>query len=145
MAYATQVDLANLGLSPAALAPIAAAQQLAALQAASDYADGYLAARFTLPLIGQVSQDLVRAVVAIAAEDLLVTRGYNPEAGADAVIAMRAEHARQWFREVAKGGPRPNVTDSSPGAAQGIPAPDAQPEVVSPGAITSTGTRTRGW
>ncbi len=144
MPYAAPTDLANLGLSAAALAPITEAQQLAALQAASDYADGALRDRFELPLVAW-SQDLTRAVVHLAAYDLLVTRGYNPEAGGDPAIEARAEAARQWLRDVARGIFTPGVTDSSPAAAQGVPAPDAMPEVVSAAPVNSTGGQTRGW
>lgn len=119
--YATPDDLVALGVSSAAVAGFTAAQQQAALDAASDVADGYLRSRFQLPLVAPYTSDLKRAVCAIAAFDLLTVGGFNPEPGGDEVIAKRADDARAWLRDVADGRVTPALTDSSSAS----PAPRA--------------------
>ena len=119
MAYATQADLENY-ISAAALTSVSAGVIDAALQAASDEADGYLRAQFTLPLIGTIPQDLVRAVCQIAAADVMAERGYSPDSGADQIFELRAKSARQWFLLVAEQKVTPSVTDSSNASAPGV-------------------------
>ena len=119
MAYATQADLQNY-IAPAALAQVSAGVIDAALQAASDEADGYLRAQFTLPLVGNIPQDLVRAVCQIAASDVMAERGYNPDSGADSIFELRAKAARSWLLLVAEQKITPSVTDSSSAAAPGV-------------------------
>ena len=118
MAYATQTDLENY-LAPAALQGVTSGVIDAALQAASDEADGYLRAQFTLPLVGNIPQDLVRAVCQIAAADVMAERGYSPDSGADSIFEIRANNARKWLLLVAEQKVTPSVTDSSSAAAPG--------------------------
>ena len=112
MPYATRVDLERLALPAAALAGIPAADQDAALEAASDLADSYLRARYTLPLVAW-EDDLRRAVAAIAAYDLMVRRGFSPT-GADEQLRLRYEDALRWLERVAAGQLHPQIVDSSP-------------------------------
>ena len=118
MAYATRDDLARLGLPPAVLSAIPTADQDAALEAASDLADSYLSARYTLPLVSW-EDDLRRAVAHIAAYDLMVRRGFNPT-GADEQIRLRYEDAIRWLEGVARGLLHPQIVDSSP---EDLPGP----------------------
>lgn len=145
-AYATTTDLATFGLSADALAGIDTNAQTAALTAASRLADGYLRARFTLP-IATPSVDLVEAVCKIAAYTLLSARGFNPEAGADQNIRDRYRDALAWLKDVAAGTATPALTDSSPAGQLGGPfvlqsqlQSDGLPLVVSGGRSTA-----RGW
>lgn len=124
--YATPANLVAFGLSAQALAGFTADQQQAALDAASDVADGYLRSRFRLPLATPVTADLKRAVCAVAAFDLLTSRGFNPEAGADTVVRLRYEDALKWLRDVADERVTPALSDSS----GSTPAPRA-PLIVS--------------
>ena len=132
--YATLQDLADLGLPPTFLATIPTSAQTAVLSARSRWADSFIRAQFTLPLI-QWGMDLTMAVVAAASYDLAVRRGYSPEAGADPNIRLRYEDAQKWMYKVAAGGLTPSVTDSTPGAQEGITAD---------GPTVATGTP-RGW
>jgi phage gp36-like protein len=116
--YATRDQLPDFGVNAAALLPIPAAVQDAALAAASEVADSYLRSQFVLPLITW-GTDLTRAVCMIAAYDLLVGRGYNPEAGADTNIRLRYEDAIAWLKDVARGLAALDATDSSPGGEPG--------------------------
>jgi phage gp36-like protein len=116
--YAQPSDLANYGLSAAALASFTTDEQNAALEAASDEADGYLCNQFTLPLLAWKT-DLTIKVCKIAAETLICSRGFNPE-GSDETYIMQAEAARRWLRDVSSKKTTPQVTDSSPSSAPGV-------------------------
>lgn len=119
--YATLDDLTALGLPAAALSGVDASTRTAALVAASATADSYLGKRFALPL-SSWGADLTRAVVAIAAWDLLTRRGFNPASGADAAIGTRNIDAINWLRDVARGLVEPvNLLDSTPPTPEGMP------------------------
>lgn len=112
--YANTTNLARLGIRAEALTGIATAVQEEALDAASAVADGYLRARgYVMPLTAW-STDLTRAVAILAAFDLLVTRGYDPQAGGDDVLLRRVEMATTWLRDVAAGRVTPDLSDSTP-------------------------------
>lgn len=116
--YASTTNLTRLGLRSEALTGIATATQEAALDAASALADGYMRSRgYVLPLSAW-SDDLTRAVAILAAFDLLVTRGFDPSAGADDVMLRRVEMATSWLRDVAAGRVTPDVTDSTSGVVE---------------------------
>jgi phage gp36-like protein len=146
--YATLTDLTTLGVPSAALSGVSTVEQQRALDAASTLADGYLRAKFTLP-ISIPSIDLVEAVCKVAAYSLLSVRGYNPETGSDPNVRDRYKDAIAWLKGVAEGSITPALTDSSPGGVLGGPfvlqaqlsgsASDGLPVVV-PGAP-----RARGW
>jgi len=102
MAYATTTDLARFGLPSGALAGVSTATQEAALDAASAFADSYLRSRYTVPLTSY-GVDLTKQVCALAAEDLLTTRGFDPSRANGDAITLRADNARAWFRDVSAG------------------------------------------
>lgn len=87
----------------------------AALDAAQGMVNSYLRAQFTLPLT-QWGKDVERAEAVIAGYDLLVVRGYNPEAGNDDNFRVRRDQTIEWLQAVSRGDIVPDVTDSSPGA-----------------------------
>lgn len=112
--YATTTDLTRLGLPSTALSGVAAEAQEDALDAASSLADGYLSSRFGLPLSAW-GDDLRGCVSRLAAYDLMVTRGYSPEAGRDDQLRLRHEDAMRWLRDVASGIVAiQGVTDATP-------------------------------
>ncbi len=118
MAYATRTDLDAMGYPSATLAGVSTTIQDAALDAASSLVDGYLVRRFTLPLSAW-GDDLRRAVVHIAAWDLLCRRGFRPGDGADEAVRMRYEDAMSWLKDVSAGRVEPQgVTDASPAVAE---------------------------
>lgn len=120
MAYASPSDLARLGVGAAATAGIAAADIATSLDSASDLADSYLGARYTLPLVAW-GDELRRAVCLIAAYDVISgNRGYNPEAGNDVNLRLRYQDAIAWLEKVAAGTLVPvAVIDSSASANEG--------------------------
>ncbi len=111
--YAEDTELFALGLPSAALADVSSETITAALVAASGDADGYLAKRYKLPLV-EWGDDLTRRVAALAAFDLLTTRGSRPGDGLD-LITKRADDATLWLRDVSRGIIEPQgIVDSTP-------------------------------
>lgn len=118
MAYATLTDLTNCGLPAAALASLSNDVKTAALEDFSAEADTYIGDKYQLPLGTPYDRTLVRAVCHLAAWDLLTIRGYNPSDPTDAVVAGRAQLAREWLVRVANGQARLNVVQSAPESLQ---------------------------
>jgi phage gp36-like protein len=119
-ARATLSDLGSLGLPGQLLAGLPAVQQQQALDSASAKVDSYLGAHFTLPLTAY-GQDIIEAEVNLASYQLLVARGFNPEAGPDKAIKERYDETVKWLQGIAEGDLVPNVADSSSGGAVGGP------------------------
>jgi phage gp36-like protein len=122
--YATPADLARLSLPATAIDGISADDQQAALDSASDIADGYLAARFNLPLVAPFPGDLVQKVCDIGALLVMKRRGFNP--AGDDVIVKGHDAAMAWLKDVSRNLAHPQATDSSPASPAGRP-----PRVVS--------------
>jgi phage gp36-like protein len=110
--YATPDDLHRLSLPDSALVGIAQIDQQAALDAASDIADGYLASRFSLPLLPPFPGDLVRAVCDIGAYLAMKRRGFNPEG--DPNVVKGYDDAVQWLEGISRNLITPAVQESSP-------------------------------
>ncbi len=132
--YASSTDLTALGVNPDAIVAVNPTAVTEALTAASRLIDSALRPQFTLPLT-QAGLDVSRACAIIAAYDLLVTRGFNPAAGADQVFVDRYlgivgdppfTDKNGWLAAVSKGSLIPDVTDSSPAAAEGRPSARAR-------------------
>jgi phage gp36-like protein len=103
--YANIADLQSpaLGLPPRALSGVTNADIQAALVEASAFADQLLSLRYELPLTAWTN-DLKRAVCHIAAYDLMVGRGFNPQAGSsDEHLRLRYEDAVRMLKMVSQG------------------------------------------
>lgn len=135
MAYATRTDLTRLGIRAGALTGVSTDEQDAALEAASDLADSYMRSRYALPLTGY-GDDLKRAVCAVAAWDLLSTRGFAPQGGADEAVQTRYESAIGWLKDVSAG--RAAVSGGNT-----TPTPTRTSRVSSAASVTSSAKR--GW
>lgn len=120
--YATRSELYRHGLPYQAVADVSLEDQQAALDAASTLADGYLSAKFTLP-VTTASIDLVIVVCQVAAWNLLRRRGFNPETGVDAAIRQGYDDSIRWLERVAKGDITPTLTDSTPGGESAVGGP----------------------
>lgn len=83
-----------------------------ALDAASDWLDGYLAKQFTLPLLTW-GADVSGAAAAHAALTILTARGYDPAQGSDVAIRESRDDAQRWAELVARGAVIPTATDSA--------------------------------
>lgn len=146
-AYAALADLTNYGVqSTAVFGSLSSAQQQKALDAANALADGYLAAKFKLPLTSW-GEDLREAVVAIARFKLLVSRGFNPEGHAAEAIVDAKNDAIRWFEGISKGVVNPVVTDSGQPGQTGGPYVEqgASDPVNAGGFVVNTPPTSRGW
>lgn len=139
MPYATQPDLEQHGYPAAVLEGLDSPTIDAALERASQEADGALrGAGYRTPL-ATWSADLTGAVVSIAAWYLMSRRGFDPERGADAVIRQRFEDAQEWLTAIANRRRRVAVCTEPP-------APDPPPaEVAVRGAVVTVTNSRRGW
>lgn len=138
-AYATATDLSQVGALPSFVQSLTSAQQTEAIRNASAFMDSYLASRFMLPLVTW-TYDVTICCCQIAIYYLVQARGYNPNNPAEDTYRIRYEQCVSWLKDVARGQATPQITDSSPGAAPGNPAPSASPNTVSP----TTGTPWQG-
>ncbi len=133
MAYATITDLTTHGASSATFGSLSTLQKQGAVDAACAEADGYLRARYPrteLPLPAPYDPSLVQAVIKIATFECLRIRGFNPNAGSDALIVEAANVARSWLRQLARG-------ETSLVIAPDVSSMTEQPRVIS--------TTRRGW
>jgi phage gp36-like protein len=126
--YATKDDLGS-AINPSALSGLGPAAQDRALTDASAEADGYLRNQFTLPLTAVNDPALRRHVANMAIYQLMVARGYNPEAEGDG-IRQRYTDAIAWLKGVGAGTITPSITDSASGSSSGVSA-GAAPMVIS--------------
>ncbi len=126
-AYAVAADL-DTGINAAAMTGVPTGTKTDNIESASRLIDSFLRAQFTLPLT-QVGGDIKRCCIHIATYYVMVGRGYNPEVGGDPGIRERYKDALDWLKMVSAGKAVPDVTDSSPAAAEGRPG--SRPVVIS--------------
>ena len=100
------------GLSAAAIAAYDDASLTNFLIAASDWADGYLRSRYTLPLISW-SQDLKIAVCQYAKYLVLDHRGYDPADPTGASIITALKQAEKFWEDVDSGKRSLQVVETS--------------------------------
>lgn len=86
----------------------------------TDSCAAYYGDRATLPLV-EVDGGFVRAVVRRAALELMSSRGFNRQAGADGEIVKSAERATAWLEGVAAKEIHPHYVDSTPNVADDGP------------------------
>jgi len=125
--YATVDNLIAMGLTQATAARFGNTAMNAALQAASSFADSYIAAQFTLPL--QTSpqgwdMSLTLAVCHISTYYLYTQFGFNPAAPADRLIEERYKMAIGWLTQIREEEIFPAWADSGTGS------PEAGPFVI---------------
>lgn len=99
--YAVTADIPTFGLASETLVNFAPEQQQAQLDAASDFADSFLAARFPVPLANP-GLALKEAVVVIASWRLLTVRGFDPEDKGDVELKQRYDEALAWLKGIAE-------------------------------------------
>jgi len=112
--YSTPSNFDALAPSAASAEDFSNEEKDTALVAASGEADGYLNARYTLPLTAW-GADLRQHVVSIAAYRLLVRRGWSPVAPEDDTVRQGYTDALAWLAKVKdeKISP-PDIVDSTP-------------------------------
>jgi phage gp36-like protein len=117
MGYATITDLYTYGAPQKAFGQLTNTVLQAALDSASNYADGYLRNRWSLPLISW-DTSITEIVCRIATYNLLSTRGFNPASGGDSNVEDRWKRAIRDLELIEKQQITPLVTpqpDNSPG------------------------------
>lgn len=112
-AYITAADISRFGLNGYALEGVPAQTIDDVCLAVSEEADSAFRSRYNLPLVSW-GTDVRSQLAKIAAYELLVIRGFNPEVGADQNLFARAEQARVWLRSVARQEYQPNVVATPP-------------------------------
>jgi len=100
------------GLSAAALAQYTDDQVAEFLIAASDWADGYLRSRYTLPLISW-SQDLKVACSQYAVFLILNHRGYDPSDPTGTQVLTALKQAEKFWQDVDSGKRSLQVVETS--------------------------------
>lgn len=147
--YATPDDLASFGLPPGALdgSPINVQQ---VLDAASSYADSYIGNKYTLPILpfpdGSFDPALKQTVCQIAAWNLMVRRGFNPESAP--VLRSGYEDAVSWLTRVSKGQAVLRVVQSTPASLQpdlSSNQPRGYGDLIGNGASDYPGVGNAGW
>ena len=111
MSYATIAQLKQVGVNADALVGISDPDLQAALDSASSMADGYLATRFTLPLVAPYPADLIQHTAGLAAYLAIRTRGFDPNASPS--VRMGYEDAVGWLKDISRNLVHPQVTESS--------------------------------
>lgn len=96
--YALTSDFALYGLLPSASVNLSNVQ--AQLDAVSAMFDGYLGVRMQLPIKQPYGLDLVMRVCHVAAWNVLLTRGFNPDNPGDLAVKERHDLAMAWIRDV---------------------------------------------
>ena len=127
MAYAIRADLERLALPARALEGLSDTPEevdavvTESLSGASGFIDDYLNSRYTLPLTAW-GEGLKRATCLVAAYDIMVVRGYNPQFF-DENLRLRYEDILKWLANVAAGKLSPDIVDSSTPEQPGVSAP----------------------
>ncbi len=112
--YATPADFDALAPSAASSEDFTTEEKDRALESATSEANGYLNARYTLPLTAW-GHDLRQHTVSIAAYRLLVRRGWSPVAPEDDTVRTGYTDALAWLAKVKdeRISP-PDIIDSTP-------------------------------
>ena len=132
--YASLADLTlYASVRPEVLAEIPSEKKTAELNAASGLAHSYVLHRYPAGLTSW-GPTLRKCVVAIACEELLRSRGYDPANVGDGTIVLLADRQRAWLRDVAQ--MRASIPDA-------VPASEAQHRAASGATLVSSDTR--GW
>lgn len=136
--YCTLLELADLGINPAAFVDTTAQRRHDAIAKRSDYIDSFLGGRYTLPLLlptiapfTPYSGALVRCCAILTSIDLIRNRGVGP----DDALELDKEEDRQdaWLAMVAKG------------LVIVVPEAPVDPTLLAPGAPRVTSDLSRGY
>jgi phage gp36-like protein len=123
VALIDDAELLSMGMASEALNGVDVAVRNQARESASALAYSHIRKRHTLPLQSW-GDDVKRAVAHVAAYDLLVFRGFSPNAGGDANLRDRYLESLQWLRDLAKGLIEADIVDSTATDYEGEPLVD---------------------
>ncbi len=92
------------------------------IEAAEAVAYGYISARHAKPFALPLPIEFVVAVCSIAAHEVMMHIGYNPETPGDVNYKQRRDDAIAWLRDVGKGAARiAEAVDATPSTNEGSP------------------------
>lgn len=135
MRYAELTDIQNpaFGLPAKAWTGVSSPELQKALEEASNYADGFLARVYVLPLT-LWGNDLKSAICHIASYHLLAGRGFAPNSGtSDEHVRLRYEDALRWLKMVSRREIYPQgIEDSS------LPSEDTNDDFGTPEIVSAT-------
>lgn len=124
--YAEIAHLEALAMLRSSLASVSTEDKNLALESASDEANSYLRARYTLPLT-RWDTALRQHVVNITVYRLMSRKGFDPGVGSQEIIRLNYEDALRWLRGVQATTISPDVEDSAPPSTPGSPSVRAAP------------------
>lgn len=110
--YCEVEELSKLGIRAEALRSIPEDDQLSTIEAISDEIDGYLGARYTLPLLSW-GLDLRKACARLTVCELLRVRGCNTSHPNDEELFRDGDAKIRWLKMIAEGDLAIRVKDSS--------------------------------
>ena len=122
--YCASADLSSYGIRAEALTGVTPANLQLAIADASAEIDGYLRARYKLPLASW-GTDLTAICCRLAVYRVMMIRGFNAARAGDEQIRLQYEDAVHTLGLISQGRVHPNIVDSS-STAQGE-APGAFP------------------
>lgn len=111
--YVTIAELARLGIPGDAYSGFTNEHINAALLAASSTADMYLRKRYELPLVSW-GDDLRLLVAKLASLNLMTTRGFRPNAGAEDAVVDAKNDSLEQLKLIARGELEIECVDSTP-------------------------------
>lgn len=124
MGYAdATADFPVFGLPTPALESVTTSLIQAHLDAASDFADGCIAARIPLPIEGPpYPKRLVQAVCQIASFTILRTVGFNPDIQVNKEVLAAHDQAKEWLEQIREGRITPTFPVNPAAEATSLPS-----------------------
>ncbi len=119
-------DLYVYGAPSSAFGSLTDADKLDALAAASGELEAAAATQGKMPLLA-IPDDCRQKIVHIATYELMCRVGFNPAAGSDQNYLLRANIARSYFRDSAKGIVHPGFTFSASRESRAQPQVNSKP------------------
>jgi hypothetical protein len=123
--HPTLSDLYRFGAPAASFGSLSDGDRQDAIAAAYAELEAAATAQGKTPLGDPLPDDVRQKICHVAAYELMSRVGFNPTAGADANYLVRANTARAYFRDIARGIVRPAFIFDAPRESR------AQPKVVS--------------
>lgn len=103
----TVSDLYIYGAPSGAFGSLTDGDKVKAIAAAYAELEAAATAQGKTPLVDPLPADVSQKIIHVATYELMSRVGFNPTAGADANYLLRANIARAYFRDIAKGIVRP--------------------------------------
>lgn len=123
----TLSDLYTHGAPSASFGSLTDPQRVAAVGAAYGELEAAATSQGKTPLLDPLPEDIKQKICHVAAYELMSRVGFNPTAGADANYLLRANIARAYFRDIARGIVRPAFVFTETRASRAQPQARSKP------------------